>query len=551
MKIQHNKIVMLGAVLALGCITTVSLSAQTAWISDSDGLWQDSGNWNNGAPASNDVTINNEGAKTITLDDSAGPPNLSVTSIKLSGAGNVLELANANSTLSVDGSGFGLEVFGGGTLQIDGGNLNIAYSGSIGYSGTVSLLSGNVTVGDDLAVNGDSIARLDIAGGSFNVTRKSYIGFFGASSGEVNVTGGIFRTDLNIGSLTGGTAKLTVSDAGVFESLGIYAQNTTDIVISNGGAIQFTTATPYIGETSEDSSLKLDGGVVSYRGVAGADIANANVAKFDFTGNNAFRLNASSNDTSLASYTFNTGENYQALQLTGANSVWTTTGATTIGAGGELRAFDATDAVVNAELQSAGAIRIENSQVSFQKNVTVTSSGALLGDAVGIFDFQKDVTIQSANAAGSSLQQATFRFSGGGNHALDLAGSGFSEDGDDRIIGQSNFDLGVLKIDVGNKLTLLGDTGTNALYISLFDLTGWDVSPGELDSSLTNALSLADGINIYYDSTLAGNSYLNAQNYDLWGGGQLIAAIPEVSTIHLVLAGLVICAVLRRKRQSA
>lgn len=550
MKIQHNKIVMLGAVLALGCITTVSLSAQTAWISDSDGLWQDSGNWNNGAPASNDVTINNEGAKTITLDDSAGPPNLSVTSVKLSGAGNVLELANANSTLNVDGSGNGLEVSGGGTLQIDGGNLNIVNSGNISDSGTVSLLSGNVTVGHEVVIGGDTVARLEIAGGSFSATTKTYIGFFGTSSGEVNVTGGIFRTDLNIGAGSVGTAKLTVSGAGVFESLGIYAQNTTDIVISNGGAIQFTTASPYIGETSEDSSLKLDGGVVSYRGVSGANIANANVAKFDFTGNNAFRLNGSSNDASLASYTFNTGENYQALQLTGTNSVWTTTGATTIGAGGELRAFDATDAVVNAELQSAGAIRIENSRVSFQKNVTVTSTGALLGDAAGIFDFQKDVTIQSANAAGSDLQQATFRFSGGGNHTLDLAESGFSEDGD-RIIGQSNFDLGALKIDVGNKLTLLGDTGTNALYISLFDLTGWDVSPGELDSSLTNALSLADGINIYYDSTLAGNSYLNAQNYDLWGGGQLIAAIPEVSTIHLVLAGLVICAVLHRKRQSA
>ena len=75
-------------------------------------------------------------------------------------------------------------------------------------------------------------------------------------------------------------------------------------------------------------------------------------------------------------------------------------------------------------------------------------------------------------------------------------------------------------------------TNTNgaALYVGVMQLGG---GIGQL-SNITSA------DNIYYNATLAANSYLGGKNYALAVGGELmaVAAVPEPETYAMMLAGL-------------
>ena len=75
------------------------------------------------------------------------------------------------------------------------------------------------------------------------------------------------------------------------------------------------------------------------------------------------------------------------------------------------------------------------------------------------------------------------------------------------------------------------------------------------DDALVGALFSGDditnifgnGFNLYYNPDAPENAYLNRLTYQLAGGGELIALVPEPGTLMLLLSGLGVVLILRRR----
>lgn len=558
-----------------------NLAAQaTAWTSDADGLWQNAENWSNGAPVSGDaVTISNAGPKTVTVNEATPLENLGIGALTVSGAGNVLSLTNADSSLVVSG---GMSVDGGASLHISGGNLDTRTAPYAWIQSGVSTMSGGTWLAGSetrIGTAAFTLGKLEITGGSM-VTSSIRVAGFGNSMGEITMTDGYLNggfVDIGVTGNYGGHGTVDVSGNGVLETSGLYVVQSsgegagaTSLKVHSGGVLQFSTAGAYI-TTADGATVTLENGVISYRNVAGADIARAAVADgIAFVGDNAFRLNNSTN-VEVSTYTFDSGlggHNYQSLQMTGAASLWQSSGTTTIGDAGSLRVFDAASASIRADVVSSGTILVTNSHVTwekglvlsgkytaasatntFQTNLEVAATGAISAGAGTVFELQGDFINHSTNSSEFDLVSAEVHFVGTGIHTFDLTGSGARDLGIGGFSAE-NFGVGTLGIATDNNLALTGVVGTNALYVGVLDLAGWDTSSGALELTLMTALNLSNGVNIYYDSSLLENAYLNGATYDLWEGqGKLIAAVPEPGTSVLLILGGVFGLLMRHMRK--
>src|ERR1043166_4815896 len=132
---------------------------------------------------------------------------------------------------------------------------------------------------------------------------------------KVENGGQLYATSVNAGFGTGSSNSVRITSSGLVQANTLVASAPAGNSISKvGGIYQFTTATPTVTPNGA-GRIALADGTISYRGVASADINNAQVGNMSKTGNNAFRLNNSSN--AVTSYTFdsvaNTGNptNYQ------------------------------------------------------------------------------------------------------------------------------------------------------------------------------------------------------------------------------------------------
>jgi hypothetical protein len=120
---------------------------------------------------------------------------------------------------------------------------------------------------------------------------------------------------------------------------------------------------------------------------------------------------------------------------------------------------------------------------------------------------------------------------GGANHLLQLAGE---ERGTNSNGFANNFVWDTLELGLGQSLTLQqgGSTNASALYVGTLTLDGG-----------TNQISsiTGNGLDIYYDITAAGNSYLAGKTYALNGGGFIEpTAAPRLSSITVAPAGGVV-----------
>lgn len=578
---KYTRLIVYAAVsvlLANFFLAAKASAATTSWTSSTDGLWQDSANWDNGAPQIGDEVIieNYATSKVVTVDAATPLENLDISSLKV-WTPNTLRLINQSSELKVQGIA---DVAYGGVLWVDGGNFNGRLS--VNDSATLRASAGSVLT-NRLDVHGQpgQAAKVDVTGGNLTSSGDFRVGSFGGTSGEVAISGGSVKVAgvLYLGS-TGDSdiATLEVSNTGLFEAGAIIlakGAGSSSITIKDGGALQFNSSAPSISTSGAGWSIALSSGVIAYRDVVDADINNSIISsKVDFFGNNAFRLNNSANDTNLVSYTFDAGENashqYQSLELTGAASIWTTTGTTTIGANGAIRISDSGNAGLNASIQNFGTIAVTNSQTYWQKDVVVSgsyasdgaststfsgdvsvgSNGVLVGQSGAKMVFQSGLNIASTNT-NFDLSISTAQFSTGSDseHIVNLTGSGSLDQGASLSV-PPDFLIGTLKIDLNNTLALTGASGVNALYIGTLDLSDWDITGPALDGSLSSAFDLSAGINVYYDSNLASNSFLGGGTYDLWSGGQLIAfsAIPEPSVVALLLTCALLFLGVRRAR---
>jgi T5SS/PEP-CTERM-associated repeat protein len=471
--------------------------------------------------------------------------------IIVTGAGSLLSTPNQEMIIGSAGGSNAVYVTDGGRMNVgitlfvgslspknylevtDGGEVYSA-QGIIGYLGSPSynahhnavLVSGTGSVWSNstypIYVGYQGVSNtLTVANGGKVYTPTLHVGFTAsASNNTVNLSGDGSLLRANSGAYVGYTgttlgdkARLNISNGGTLDTPAMYAGLGSSGIISNSGGIyQFPTASPTV-YTNTAGTITLTDGTVSYRGVNGANIYNAQVSNITFAGNNAFRLNNSTNAST--SYTFdsvaNTGNprNYQRLVLIN-NSRWV---------GGSL---------------------------------TIGTGGGLTAEAGSTVDLTGNLTINDANNYDVSfdLSGATVTFTGGGNHTNAVTGKDLGNDG---LVGYAdgftafNYSYGTLKLGstTDHIYFISGDgASSNALYVLNLEL------PGN-DTNWVANLHAPASINIYYGISPAlspANAYLNNLVYNLPGGGLLLPAIPEPSSAMLLLAaGLAVAA--RRRRQ--
>lgn len=230
----------------------------------------------------------------------------------------------------------------------------------------------------DVVLTNGGLMRLDGAS-----AQQMFLGEFAAGYGTITISGdnsmlsykNLIKVGDDAGASTAGRGLIVVTDGGTLEmTAGIETGVSGKGVVSNkGGIYQFTSAGSGI-ITNTANSITLEDGTISWKGIANADIANAQVAKITMTGNNTFRLVDATNNN-VASYTFqtNTAPIYAHLALDNGRFQATTL---TIGDGGSI----AGHGVVNsANVTNHGTIApgFSPGQLTFTGNLVLDSTSLL------------------------------------------------------------------------------------------------------------------------------------------------------------------------------
>jgi len=472
------------------------------------------------------------------------------------GEGNSISAnLSSNNTVTVSGSGAVLKVNGAIYVGSFGDNNQLIVTNHGTVLVTNATVNGNVRVGQGV---GHTNSVLITGDGSYLLANKFFVGANGTTLGAGNALitqgGTLEANQIEDGSINSGT------------------------ITNSGGIFQFTLA-PFI-TIHTPGSIVLTNGTISFRDLATA--ATTPVAGINYYGDNTFRLNHSTNATGLASYTFdsiaNTGNasNYQALALINGAS-WRS-GSLTIGSGGTMLVSNSISRV-DASFISTGTVKVVKSMMTFGSNVvisgkyisdpstntflgnvTLTSGGTLAGGVGDRFEFGKDLLISNASnpSATFNLASSTVAFINGGSHTNAITGTDL---GYTNGVGYAdgfravNFAYGQLTLDSTNDqvfFTSGSGATSNALYVNWLDLSGFTSQfGGNVSNMVTALLDAPANINIYYGATSfqPNDAFLGNQVYTLASGGLLLPAVPEPSTMALLLtAGVLLMSRTRRSR---
>ena len=199
-----------------------------------------------------------------------------------------------------------------------------------------------------------------------------------------------------------------------------------------------------------------------------------------------------------------------------------------------------TTVVYNGTFTNNGAY-ISDPSTQYFDDLIIGETGYLVGHHGDRFNFYGDFLNYSTMTFDWDTDKAYLGFLAGEDNLHDfyLAGDDL---GDSIMNYADNFSWDILDISE-NVITLFnadGEAGA-AQYIGL--LLGAEI----LGDTIANIYA-QDGINMYYNPHLEQNRYLAGLNYKLTGGGFLVAAVPEPSTILLMGIGLIGLAGWRRRK---
>ncbi len=494
-----------------------------------------------------------------------------------SGWGNSLTIAGGAAVSNTTGRiGYTAASASNNTVLVTGAgslwqNSSDLYVGNNGWGNSLTVANGGVVSNANAYVGNINSASNNVvlvtgAGSLWQNSANIYVGNLGSGERLTISNGGwVVGTTVRMGGGSAGASNntLQILSGGLLEANTLLNVGTNSSITNFGGIFQFSAAAPTITPNGAvGGSIVLTNGVISYRNVGAANIANSQVANITFQGQNAFRLDNSTNVSAAYAFATNNGGLYQDLQLINARPTWQ--GSLTVGAGGTLLVSNATAATVANAFTNQGAVRVIGSQVTyggpvviggsyvsdpstniFTSNVTVTASGSLSGSNGDLFVFYRDFYNGSQDRSNFNLAFAGVLLTNGAGvstHTLNLTNSLALDMG---AVGMhaaqlaTNFSIGTLSISLSNNVILTGvksGAATNALYVGWLDLSAWNTNAGSLNSTLLAALTLPD-INLYYDASDARNAYLQDASYALWGGGGLLIPIPEPSSLALLLLG--------------
>jgi len=580
-----------GGHVVVGNIAQIGAAAGTdsrVLVSDSGSLWQVSSSitLGQGSSTDNQLIISNGASVTAT---SVNMGNIASGNIP---SGGRLTVTGTNSTLTLSSSmNVGDEGYANEVILSNGGRIEDSSSsigaGAVSSSNNTATISGpgsiwtnsGASVNFRVGQNGAGNSLIITNGGTLYTTLARVGDLVTSTSNSVVVTGiGSLWQDsstVSVGSnaTTKGSGNILVERGAILETIGLNAGLDGSGTISNIGAVyQFRSATLTITPNTV-GAIAISNGVVSFRDVALADVKGnwtGNLTNMSFTGNNAFRLNNSSNTTSGQDYTFTSSlgsTNYTRLEMVNGGTLWRSA-QLTIGGNGSMLASNTTGRVA-AAVTNAGVIKVVDSVMTWSSNVvirgsyisdpstniftadaTVDPSGVVQGGAGDRFEFQKGFLVHSSHNLGFKLDDSSVVFTGGGLHTNTITGSdlGGSNIAYEAAFGYgTNFAYGELHLgSIADIICFLsGDAApSNALYVGWLDLFN-------STSHITNLIA-PTSINIYYAADDTRNAYLGGATYQLLDhngldGGFLLPVIPEPSSLTM-LASVAILFLMRRGR---
>lgn len=453
----------------------------------------------------------------------------------------------------------------GGSNYVDIGGYDIG--SSVGATGRVLVAGGYAS-----AVNGTTTYIGDWGHGFLTVSNglielnNVTMGDLAASSGQWDIFGGMGSVygAFNVANKDGSTGRVMVADSGILEirsttSLGTGATGAGSITNRDGGTVRFTGLNnPTITKTATGTFISTNA-IVEFKDASAANLFGG-ITNITLEGNNTLSLNNATN-ANLGSYTFqnNTPATYASLRMINGGTRWQSTNLTI--AGGSSLLASNTTGTVRGNVTNAGTIAVVNSKLTFENrvviqgtyfsdpstntfldDVTVSQSGSMTGGVGDLFDFKKNLTINSTNQLDFDLSQSGVSFSGGGMHTnaitgKDMGGGPPAWDAAFTLgtnFAYGEFHLGSITDQVCFACGEIPVAPGNALYIGWLDLLG--------STNLIANLHAPTTINLYYDATDSRNAYLGGLSYSLTdcdlvnAGGFLMPVIPEPGTMALVIA---------------
>lgn len=403
----------------------------------------------------------------------------------------------------------------GGTVKV---NSLLALGSSTGGKGTYSMEGGSLTA-HMVRIGEDGEGSVVQKGGNVKVNSTLTLGS-GNGKGEYNLKGGsLITNNLNIGS----TGK---SGWGKFHQSG---QNSEVKVLKNLN----------ISVSSALNEYNLSGGSLK------AETIN-NSGNFNYTGG------------SLQTFkSFNNSHNFNIFGDAGLPRI--VTGDVTNE--GIIEMKD-TSVIIKGDVINKGTVKTTDTTARFTGKFTnngiytsdpsdnyftdliIGSDGYLTGGVGDSFFIENDFINNSSMNMDWNTIDSYLGFTTGTDKSHDFYLASADLGSSDAAF-QNNFAWGTIEIEADNTLNLFDGNSDAGAALYAKELLGLDI----LGDTIMN-VDTAAGLNIYYDPTLAANSYLLGHNWKLMGGGWLYAGshpVPEPGTILLLGSGIAILTALRKR----
>ncbi len=277
-----------------------------------------------------------------------------------SASGNSIRISGDNSRFGGLGIYCNMTI---GSVNATGNVMVVDNGASCPTWSTLSVGRGTNCVGNSLI----------ITNGGYLQAVSAYANFRGTNSWNNTVL------IANGGVLESGTLAV---DSGINGTV----PNGYNNITNGGGVYQFTTTSPTVTPVPAHTSLVyLTDGTISFRAVTAANVrgnwSGSQLTNILFTGNNAFRLDSSTNATSPdQTYTFanNLGPtNYARLEL--FNGSLYQGGSVTIGSGGTLALSGTPSTITNLTIASGGTLEVTVSGTNSASRLNAVGSVALGG----------------------------------------------------------------------------------------------------------------------------------------------------------------------------